>query len=785
MLTRKIHLSPVAAVVGLVMALAAVGSNSPSAYGQTPLGSLLAPLQNPSGSANVRAELLADVAAVAPGESFHVAVRLAIAEGWHIYWKNPGGPGLPTRIQLDLPAGFVAEPTQYPVPSKFTTPPDIQSYGYENQAVFVVPVTPPETLVGSHVTILASANWLECKDLCAPGEARLQLRLPVLQDGAAKPPPANTKLFARAMGELPQRADRVRGLKFWVYLSFDRVRPGASVVAAVVLEAAPGFQFARWGEPAAVAELFLEKTEGLTFGDPAYEPADQDATQKVVIRIPVEVAAELGAAELTIRGLVKYRLTEPGGSELPARGVEFEIPVPVAGAGATVKAAHPELFGTARPAERGRPGTAGLLDRLGLVGLLLACALYGLGLNATPCVLPIVSIKVVSFIQQGRQRSGRAAALGLSFGAGVLLLFVVLGVLATAGRNLLQFPEAVIALGAIVMALALSMLGVYTLRPPTLAGELDAKMGGESLAGSFGKGLLAPVLGFACTGPLLAGAFAWATQQAPATAVAAFVAAGVGMAAPYVLLSAFPGWLRMLPKPGAWMITFERVVGFGLLGAVVWLLHPLQYQIGPAGLEWTLVFLVAVGAGCWLAGKGSLSGEAKARWGYRAAAAGVVVVAGVAIYGFIYPVGQAKAEQARGQAVAAGPTDFSRTIPWQVYSPEGVATAVGEGKPVFVEFTAAYCTVCKVNLKLHLDTPAVRAKMKELGVVPFRGDFTTYDEQIAKMLQHHGRAGVPLYLVYKPHEPDRPEVLPTTISEQKIINALDRAASGPKAEPTW
>jgi len=383
---------------------------------------------------------------------------------------------------------------------------------------------------------------------------------------------------------------------------------------------------------------------------------------------------------------------------------------------------------------------------------------------------------VISFIQQGRERGGRAAALGLSFGAGVLLLFVVLGVLATAGRNLLQFPEAVIGLGAIVMALALSMLGVYTLRPPTVAGELDAKLGGESLAGSFGKGLLAPVLGFACTGPLLAGAFAWATQQPPATAVAAFVAAGVGMAAPYVLLSAFPGWLGVLPKPGAWMITFERVVGFGLLVAVVWLLHPLQYQIGPAGLEWTLVFLVAVGAGCWLAGKGSLSGGGAGLWGYRAAAVVVVVVAGVAIYGFIYPVGRAKADQARLQVVAAGPTDFGRTISWQVYSPEAVAEVLANGRVAFVEFTAAYCTVCKVNLRLHIDRPEVRAKMKELGVVAFRGDFTTYDEQIAKMLQHHGRAGVPLYLVYSPDKPDKPEVLPATISEQKIINALDRAA---------
>ena len=202
----------------------------------------------------------------------------------------------------------------------------------------------------------------------------------------------------------------------------------------------------------------------------------------------------------------------------------------------------------------------------------------------------------------------------------MLLFFVILGLLAAQGKNVLQYPAGVIALGAVVMALALSMLGVYTLQVPSAATSLDAKIQREGVASSFGKGALAPVLGFACTGPLLAGAFGWATKQEPHIAVLAFVFAGLGMASPYVLLGANPNWLSFLPKPGNWMITFERIMGFLLMGMVIWLLHPLVYHIGAEGLEWTLAFLVFVAMACWIWGKIDVSMSTVVRWKYRAGA---------------------------------------------------------------------------------------------------------------------------------------------------------------------
>ena len=753
------------------------------ARGQTPFGGLSPTLEPARADEPLTARLLADTTTVVPGRPFRLAVSVNLTNGWHIYWSNPGGPGLPTQIAMSVPEGFASGPTQYPVPTSFTTPPDIESFGYEHEATFVVEVTPPDTISLATVQIEANLTWLACKDVCIPGSRKLSLKLPVAAAGASAEP-ANVNLFDRAKQSIPAPVGQAGPITVDAYVSVDRVRPGDRVFLAVVAEGPSKAALAE--DPG--AQLFPAKSEGLSFGKAAYEVSAGQEGWRLAARVPVDADDSLPAGPLNISGVLALSTAPAETTEPVRRGFAFELAAPVAEAGAAVNAANPDIFGTVRPgeptAEAGEAieqaeGFLGFLRKLGLPGLLIACALYGLAINATPCVLPIVSIKVVSFVQQAQDRSGRAAALGISFGVGVVVVFVLLGFLAASGKNLLQFPAAVIGLGALVMVLALSMLGVYTLRAPTVAGDLDARLGNETVAGSFGKGMLAPVLGFACTAPLLAGALAWATRQPPATAMLAFVAAGVGMALPYVLLSLFPGWLRVLPKPGPWMITFERVMGFVLLGAVLWLLHPLVTQIGAAGLEWTLAFLIAVAAACWVLGKASFSASAASRWGYRGGAVAIVVLAGVLIYGWFYPLDEAMAEQRRLAQTEPGQVDWDRTIPWQRWSPEKVEQVVSGGSPAFVEFTAAYCTICKANLKLYIDTPEVRAKMRELSVVPLRGDNTTDNPRITEVLREYGRIGVPLYLVYTAGEPGKPTVLPTTLTKAILIDALTKAALEP------
>lgn len=420
------------------------------------------------------------------------------------------------------------------------------------------------------------------------------------------------------------------------------------------------------------------------------------------------------------------------------------------------------------------------LERLGLPGLLLGCFLYGLVLNATPCVLPVLSIKVLGFVKQAHESRRRTFALAVAYGLGVLPLFIVLGFLAAGGKNILQFPVAVIALGAIVTAMALSLLGVFQLNVPTAAANLDAAFQKEGLVTSFGKGLLTPVLGLACVGPFMAGAFAIASQQEKHVALLGFLFAGIGMASPYVLLGANPNWLRFVPRPGNWMVTFERAMGFLLLVMAVYLLNPLVGQIGAAGLQWTIVFLVMIGVGCWILGKIDFSMEAVTRWKYRGGAALVVAISGVVIYGWAYPLGDAAVRAYLGKPVPIQ-GDWDRDIPWQKWDHERVTAAVAAGRTVFVDFTADYCTNCKANKKLAIDVPAVRKKMQELGVEVYQGDFSDGDERIFAMLQRCNRSGVPLDLIFRPDNPNRPLVLPPLLSESVVLDAL--AAAGP-SRPT-
>jgi thiol:disulfide interchange protein DsbD len=554
---------------------------------------------------------------------------------------------------------------------------------------------------------------------------------------------------------------------------------------------------------------------------------------EITIRIPIEADEELPGDSRKFEGVFAYQGCKDGtGSCLPPEGVEWSLTVPIGMAAATPEGqerpaladtggagegverggddlsageAGADLAGNAaravEPEGQSHGDTAGtdaggvkagpvvgdeeqtlgqrfeaFLKGLGLPGLLLGCFIYGLALNATPCVLPLLSIKVMGFVHQAHESRRRAFALALAFGIGVVLFFIPLGLLAAQGKNVLQYPVAVIALATVVFALALSMLGVYTLQVPTAATKLDATMQKEGLVTSFGKGALAPVLGFACTGPLLAGFFGLATRQAGPVAIASFMMIGLGMASPYILLGANPNWLRFLPKPGNWMITFERVMGFLLMAMVVWLLNPLATQLGATGILWTMAFLVAVGLACWILGRINYSMETAVRMGYRVGAGVLVLFAAVLIYGWAFPLDEAMEQRQRMLAETRSPASESADeIEWRTWSPESVAKAVSAGKTVFVDFTAAWCTVCKANKKLAIETPEVRRKIDELGVIAFRGDFSFGDERISAMLKKHDRPGVPLNLVYPPNRLDDPIVLRPNLTKEYLVSKLEQA----------
>lgn len=741
--------------------------------------------------------------AVVADQPLQIGVHYELEQDWHIYWQNSGDAGSPPSIKWRLPEGFTAGDIQFPAPRRHISPGDIITYILKGEPVLLATIFPPKDLPAGEVTIAADVVSFVCEEQCIQEKTSVELKLPVASS-AGDIKPANESILAQAKRRLPKTTSDVVAIK--PFVASPQITPGSKFQVEFKTSITKGYHI-QSNNPSVPnlipAEVFLQRIAGVRFQRPQFpEPKlrkDKHLGElsefggEITIRVPAEVSADREPGPLTIAGVFSYQACENNGNCLAPEAIAFSVPVEVV-AGApvedptvltslvqppstvqTVSAPATPTLETASSSVPEATGIDGVLKRFGLVGLLVGCFLYGLFINATPCVLPLLSIKVLGFVQQAHESRKKTLVLGLAFGAGVVVFFILLGLLASTGRNILQFPIAVIILGAVVLSLALSMLGVYTLHVPTSATSLEASIHQEGPAASFAKGALAPVLGFACTGPLLAGIFGWATQQPPQVAVLAFSFAGLGMASPYMLLGANPGWLSFLPRPGMWMITFERIMGFMLLAMVVWLIHPLTAQIGVLGLELTLVFYVVVAMACWLLGKIQITMPSIQRWKYRMTAAGLVLASSAAVYGWAYPLDQAMKDtrEARIAAITCDHPDDG--IEWRLWSPEAVREAVKAGKLAFVDFTAAYCTVCKVNKKVAIDTPEVREILMAPNVVAFQGDFTTGDDDIETVLKQFSRAGVPLNLIYPPGRPDGPLVLDTNLTTEYLLKKLNEA----------
>ena len=769
--------------------------------------------------------LVSSVESVVAGQTFDVAVRFRLQEGWHIYWQNSGDSGLPPSVTWDLPKGFVAGDLRFPVPKRHRDTAGITTNILDRDPALLVRIAPPADVEVARVQLKAKVQYLICAKTCIREVAEVQLDLPVAARGSAAVA-ANEELFQQARRAFPKSKSKY--LTVSAETKPENLSPGQAFELIVNINVKRGYHIqshAPLHEAFIATDVFLERIDDVYFEAGVYpEPKFRTLAGlgkvseyggRIVVRFSGEVDAEAEHAPDRLGGLVRYQACSDKGNCFPPEAVAFSLTLAQASASQTDT---PEKAGAddervaavvepddSTPTEGDQTAmgdTAAtsttateeassgdsleqyLMSR-GLSGLLVACFLYGLLINATPCVLPLLSIKVLGFVQQAHESRRRTLVLGLAFGAGVILFFVILGFLAAAGKNVLQYPVAVIALGAIVTALALSMLGVYTLQVPTAATKLEASIQKEGVLSSFGKGALAPVLGFACTGPLLAGAFAWATQQPPEIAVFAFLFAGLGMASPYLILGANPNWLSFLPRPGNWMITFERIMGFLLLGMVIWLIHPLTVHIGPVGLEWTLGFFIAIAMACWIWGRIDATMSAAQQWRYRGGAVVVIVGAATLIYGWAYPLGEAGPRHGSPITATPGyeaPLNYDNGIPWRRWSEAGVTEAVRAGRTVFVDFTAAYCTNCKVNKKVAINTADARRKMQRLGVVPFQADFTTGDREIFAFLQKHGRPGVPMNLIYPADRPDDPIVMPVLFTLPQLLAKLDEA--GPSRSPS-
>lgn len=700
----------------------------------------------------VRADLLADTAAVAPGRPFTVGLRLRMAKTWHTYWQYAGDAGLPTKIAWELPPGFTAGPFQWPLPEKIESAGDIVNYGYEGEVVLLTEVTPPGTLPsGGEVVLKGKAEWLVCADICVPGVKDVSLRLPVGEVKAV-----NGELFTKVREQL---ARPVSAVNAWQV----KRQPGAD----------GGLRLALHGpEGARLVDYFPLPPEDVEVGHPTLEPIADGRGKLGGVRLPLlsnpKEFARVAGVFVVESGGRRFGLTDLADRDV-ANGS-----APAASEPAVSPTTVPA---TTRPAAPVPPAPAAR----SLAFYLLLGLLGGLILNVMPCVLPVISLKVFSFIRQANEDPARVWRLGLAYVGGIFAWFLGFAALVVgfkaAGREVgyafhFQNPLFLLGLSAVVFVFALSLLGVFEIVLPgtSLAGGAPR----EGLPGAFFQGMLATVLASACTAPVFGTALGFAFGQPALVIFGMFAAVALGMGLPFLLLAARPGWLRFLPKPGAWMERVKQLTGFALLATTLWLLYVLGTLRGADGIIVTATWLLALGFGAWLLG--NFAGPMATA---RARAFTWLALAVLALGGGALAVRGVQASQRPGASLAAG---GGAAAPAGKFSDQ-LQAALRDGRPVFVDFTAEWCVNCKVNERTVLNTDAVQNALRERNAHFLKADWTDGAEDITRLLRGFGRAGVPLYVVYPAGKPDAPVVLPELLTQNIVLDALAEAdrRAGPDA----
>ncbi|MCB1883254.1 MAG: thioredoxin family protein [Geminicoccaceae bacterium] len=671
---------------------------------------LAALAQGFGGPPRVEARLLADVAVAAPGVPFRVGLDQAIAPGWHTYWKNPGDSGAPTEIDLKLPAGVTAGPILWPAPEAIPYA-GLMNHGYEGGVLLARTLTlPKDWPTGIPLRVRAEARWLVCADICVPEQGDFDL---LIDTGESPVPSAEAPRFRTAEAALPRPNPfpaRFDGDGKTLRLGLDGRFPEG--VEAHFFPDEPGVV------GAAAPQTLARTADGLA----------------------LDLVPEEGAKPPErLQGVLV--LTEPLPDGPGRQALAVDAP---RGAVAAAPVA---------------PGTLGLVGALGLA------LLGGLVLNLMPCVFPVLSLKALHLAAH----RGRAARLGgLAYTGGVLLAFLLLAALllalkaggAAVGWGFqLQEPLVVLALAWLTAGIGLWLLTGISLGTRLMGvGAGLGRSGGAG--GSFVTGMLAVVVATPCTAPFMAGAVGFALTQGPATAFAVFLALGLGLAAPFLALSFVPALQALLPRPGTWMERLRQALAFPMLATAAWLLWVLSLSGGEGALLMALLGFVVLGFAFWLAG---LSGRAARGLALVALVVSLVLPAAPL---WSAPEGE-RADGAAAKGVVIAP-------PAEPFSAARLAGLRGEGRPVLVNMTAAWCLTCLVNERVALSGGGFEAALKRSGAAYLKGDWTRQDPAITRLLAGFERSGVPLYAVYPAKGP--PELLPQLLTPAIVEAALARAA---------
>jgi thiol:disulfide interchange protein/DsbC/DsbD-like thiol-disulfide interchange protein len=719
-------------------------------------------------AAHTQVTLLLSDDAAKPGDTVWAGVDLKMDPDWHTYWKNSGDAGLPTTIAWQLPQGVTAGNILWPLPEKLP-PVEVTTYGYNNEVMLLVPLKIGDNVPPGPIALAANVAWLECKDACVPGKATVQATLNI---GPETKPSPNAAMIESWRAKIPSPAQDFTIHAWWETQTTNDTRPlmieGYSITNKAIVDSSDFFPDSTDNyEIQSATENLLSQTSGFEI-------------RKNVKKYSGDWPGQISGVIVIVRNGQRqgYSIQIPISSS-PMAGTPGATPAVIKSTPAETNAVSASISNV--------PSNPN--NDLSLAKCLFYAFLGGLIMNIMPCVLPVIALKILGFVTEARSEPRRVRNLGFIYALGVLASFSLLAAvfigLKAAGRHVgwgMQFgsPIFIVGLTTLVTLVALNLFGVFEITPGgkvmNAAGSLASKHGA---AGAFFNGLLATTLAASCTAPVLVSALGFAFSQSSIFIFLILFFVGIGLAAPYVLLSCNPALLKFLPKPGPWMERFKIATGFPMLATAVWLFDVAASDYG-SGVLWLGIFLVIVACAAWIFGEFVQRGR-------NGKGIAIVVILILLIGGYAYALESRlnwREMPTDKQATGSLINSSTNGTVWQAWSPEAVAQARTAGKPVLVDFTATWCVTCNAIIKPALENQSVVAKLKELDATTLLADYTRTPQQMTEEIAKYGGAGVPLVLVF-PKDPNAPPIVlrqpnpiefPSSYSKA-ILAALEEATT--------
>jgi len=679
---------------------------------------------------HTRLRLISQANTVGDQPTVTLGLHFQLNDHWKIYWRSPGGSGFPPSIALDGSTNAQAAAIQWPLPERFSIL-GFETLGYTDEVVLPVTLTLAEP--GQALALKAQVSYLACAEICIPYDAEVALDLPA-STASTPAPSAEAHLINRFQVQVPLPGPS-QGL------TLDRVEfkadgPKADTgVLYVTATSENGFN---------APDIFVEGPELLAFAKP---------------QVGISANGTMAILEVPFEGL--NVLKEPF-SQATLTLTLADAPRSAEFSGAQASPATADTLALADDLPAGLPAGPSLLAMLGLA------LLGGVILNLMPCVLPVLSIKLLGVVGHGGANPRTVRLSFLASAAGIISSFLALAavLIALKGAGLaigwgiqFQHPWFLVAMALVVTLFACNLWGFFEVHLPQGVAEIGApETHVHGLGGHFMTGALATLLATPCSAPFLGTAVGFALARGTLEIMAIFAALGVGLALPYLLVAAAPKLATRMPRPGRWMVVLRRILGFALAATGVWLVSILAVQVSDVAAALIAAVMVAV-AGVFYAHK---------RMGRRYGRLDWLAVTILAALAFAVP----DTVRNGGDAdLAAEPEGL-----WQSFDLGGIDALVADGKVVVVDVTADWCITCQVNKAAVLDRGPVLARLQGPDTVAMKADWTRPNAEISRYLAGFGRYGIPFNAVYGPGAPDG-IALPELLSNEVVLNAMDKAAS--------